>query len=64
MNRMPICSAKDDTAICNYIIAQHIFTDTVEDEVDELVKADDRAEELFLTIRDGICLIRKRAIGE
>jgi len=43
MNRMPICSAKDDTAICNYIIAQHIFTDTVEDEADELVKADDRA---------------------
>jgi caffeoyl-CoA O-methyltransferase len=27
----------------------------------ELVKADDRAEKLFLTIRDGIYLIRKRA---
>lgn len=26
----------------------------------ELVKADDRAEKLFLTIRDGIYLIRKR----
>lgn len=30
----------------------------------ELVKADDRGEKLFLTIRDGIYLIRKRAIGE
>ena len=30
----------------------------------QLVKADDRAEKLFLTIRDGIYLIRKRAIGE
>ena len=27
----------------------------------ELVKSDDRAEKLFLTIRDGIYLIRKRA---
>jgi caffeoyl-CoA O-methyltransferase len=27
----------------------------------EMVKADDRAEKLFLTIRDGIYLIRKRA---
>ncbi len=27
----------------------------------ELVKADDRAEKLFLTIRDGIYIIRKRA---
>jgi caffeoyl-CoA O-methyltransferase len=26
----------------------------------ELVKADDQAEKLFLTIRDGIYLIRKR----
>jgi caffeoyl-CoA O-methyltransferase len=30
----------------------------------ELVKADDRAEKLFLTIRDGIYLIRKRISGE
>jgi caffeoyl-CoA O-methyltransferase len=30
----------------------------------ELVKADDRVEKLFLTIRDGIYLIRKRARGE
>lgn len=30
----------------------------------ELVKADDRAEKLFLTIRDGIYLIRKRVSGE
>lgn len=30
----------------------------------ELVKADDRAEKLFLTIRDGIYLIRKCVSGE
>jgi caffeoyl-CoA O-methyltransferase len=30
----------------------------------ELVKADDRAEKLFLTIRDGIYLIRKRVSAE
>jgi len=30
----------------------------------ELVKADNRAEKLFLTIRDGIYLIRKRGSGE
>ncbi len=30
-------------------------------EFNELVKADDRAEKLFLTIRDGIYLIRKRS---
>ena len=30
----------------------------------ELVKADGRAEKLFLTIRDGIYLIRKRAAAE
>jgi caffeoyl-CoA O-methyltransferase len=30
----------------------------------EMVKADHRAEKLFLTIRDGIYLIRKRAIVE
>ena len=30
----------------------------------ELVKADSRAEKLFLTIRDGIYLIRKRGSGE
>ncbi|MCL5024084.1 MAG: class I SAM-dependent methyltransferase [Nitrospirae bacterium] len=30
----------------------------------ELVKADDRAEKLFLTIRDGIYLIRKRGSDE
>lgn len=30
----------------------------------EMVKADDRAEKVFLTIRDGIYLIRKRAIVE
>ncbi len=30
----------------------------------ELVKADDRAEKLFLTIRDGIYVIRKRVSGE
>lgn len=30
----------------------------------ELVKADDRTEKLFLTIRDGIYLIRKRVTGE
>ncbi|MFZ2196262.1 MAG: class I SAM-dependent methyltransferase [Thermodesulfovibrionales bacterium] len=29
----------------------------------ELVKADNRAEKLFLTIRDGIYLIRKRAVS-
>ena len=30
-------------------------------EFNELVNADPRAEKLFLTIRDGIYLIRKRA---
>jgi caffeoyl-CoA O-methyltransferase len=33
-------------------------------EFNEMVKADHRAEKLFLTIRDGIYLVRKRAIIE
>ncbi len=33
-------------------------------EFNEMVKADDRAEKLFLTIRDGIYLIRKRVSVE
>jgi caffeoyl-CoA O-methyltransferase len=33
-------------------------------EFNEMVKADDRAEKLFLTIRDGIYLIRKRVSAE
>jgi hypothetical protein len=42
MNRPPICSAKDDIVMCNYLISHNIFTDTVEDEPKESIRPDYR----------------------
>jgi hypothetical protein len=33
MNRMPICSAKDDIVMSNCSISHNLFTNTVEDEL-------------------------------